>query len=230
MTDDDKDNITFMDLACLFKIAPDTTLERFGAIINASIFDAANISGGLKQKGLINFTAYYPGPNSIAVTDAGKALKDEAEAKSAAVLDELDEEVLKQLSGGTRMPTELQSTLNLRPKDLALRIYKLGRQGLLSYELKNGNVELMLTEQGFFKAEAAHAAPVATGAVQQGVAPKAAGQAPAQGPANAAKADPPGAVKGGRRRTTLLVAVGVIAVVAVIIIFLYGSGLLNLII
>jgi hypothetical protein len=225
MTDDDKDNITFMDLACLFKIAPDTTLERFGTIINASIFDAANISGGLKQKGLIDFTAYYPGPNSIAVTDAGKALKADADAKSTAVLDELDEEVLKQLSGGTRMPTELQSTLNLRSKDLALRIYKLGRQGLLSYELKNGNVELMLTEQGFFKAKAAHAAMGAAGAVPQKAGAQPGGHASAKDPANAAIAAKAGAGKG---RVLILAVVCVVAVAAVALIFLYGSGKLNM--
>ena len=55
------------------------------------------------------------------------------------------------------MPTELQSSLNIRPKDLALRLYKLSRQGLIGYELRNGNVELMLTEQGFLKSKTAQA-------------------------------------------------------------------------
>ncbi len=153
----DEEIITFTDLACLLKITPETTLEKFGSTINASIYDAAQISGTLKQKGLIDFTAYYPGPNSMTITDAGKALKDEAEAKSAETLDNLDEEVLVQLSGGKRMPLELQSSLNIRPKDLALRLYKLSKQGLIGYELRNGNVELMLTEQGFLKAKTAQA-------------------------------------------------------------------------
>ena len=95
----DEEIITFTDLACLLKITPETTLEKFGSTINASIYDAAQISGTLKQKGLIDFTAYYPGPNSMTITDAGKTLKDEAEAKSAETLDKLDEEVLVQLSG-----------------------------------------------------------------------------------------------------------------------------------
>jgi hypothetical protein len=145
------DSINFLDLACLLKIEKDTTLERFGSTINASVFDAANITGSLKQKGLIDFTAYYPGPNSIVVTDAGKQLNVDAEAKAAESLDALDEEILKHMSGGKRFPTELQSTLNVRSKDLAFRLYKLYKQGFLSYELKNGNVELTLTEQGFLK-------------------------------------------------------------------------------
>ncbi len=153
----DPESVNFLDLACLFKIGEDTTLERFGSVINASVFDAANITGSLKQKGLIDFTAYYPGPNSIVVTDAGKKLKADAEAKGAEPLDGLDDEILKQMSGGKRLPAELRSTLNIRAKDLAFRIYKLYKQSLLSYELKNGNVELMLTEQGFLKAKPAQA-------------------------------------------------------------------------
>ena len=152
----DDDGLMFIDLACLLKITPETTLEKFGSTINASIYDAAQISGTMKQKGLIDFTAYYPGPNSMTITDAGKALK--AEAKSAETLDNLDEEILIQLSGGKRLPLELQSTLNLRPKDLTLRLYKLSKQGYIGYELRNGSVELMLTEQGFLKAKAAKAA------------------------------------------------------------------------
>lgn len=149
----DPESVNFLELACLFKITTDTTLERFGGMINASVFDAANITGSLKQKGLIDFTAYYPGPNSIQLTDVGKKLEQDAETKSAEPLDNLDDEILRQLSGGKRYPNELQSTLNVRPKDMAFRIYKLFKQSYLSYELKSGGVDLMLTEQGFLKAK-----------------------------------------------------------------------------
>lgn len=147
----DPENINFLDLACLMKIAPETTLEKFGSLINASVFDAANETGSLKQKGLIDFTAYYPGPNSIVVTDVGKKLKEEAEGKSGGATDSLDEEILRQMSAGKRFPAELASTMNVRSRDLAFRLYKLFKQNFLSFELKNGNVELMLTEQGFLK-------------------------------------------------------------------------------
>jgi hypothetical protein len=59
--------------------------------------------------------------------------------------------ILNQLSGGKRMPMELSSSLNIRSRDLALRLYKLYKQGLVIYELKNGNAELLLTENGFLK-------------------------------------------------------------------------------
>ncbi len=143
------DEITFMDLASMLKITPNTQLEKLGSALNASIFDASNIAGSLKQKGLIEFTANYPGPNTITITDSGKAAMQEADSKSSAPIDVLDESILAQLSGGKRLPAELQNTLNIRPKDLAFRLYKLSKHGLLVYELKNGGVELLLTEQGF---------------------------------------------------------------------------------
>jgi len=147
------EEINFMDLAVLLKITPNTPLERLGGIMNSSIFDASNIAGSMKQKGLIEFTAYYPGPNSINITDAGKALIAEADARAAEPFDQLDGHILQQLSGGKRIPLDLQNTLNLRPKDLALRLYKGGKQGFLIYEIKNGTIDLMLTEKGFLQAK-----------------------------------------------------------------------------
>ncbi len=145
------DEINFMDLACILKITPDTVLEKFGSLINASFFDASNIAGTLKQKGLIDFTSNYPGPNGMVLTDAGKNLINEANTRSAEPFDNLDGTILTQLSAGKRLPNELSTTLNLRPKDLALRLYKLYKQEYMTYELKNGSVDMMLTEKGFLK-------------------------------------------------------------------------------
>ena len=152
------EEVNFLELAALLKVTPNTVLERFGSSINASIFDASNIAGSLKQKGLIDFTAYYPGPNEIVVTEGGKMLIAEAEAKSAQPFDQLDEAILSQLSGGKRIPKDLQNSLNLRPKDLALRLYKLSKQGFMIYELKSGGIDLLLTETGFLKVGAHHPA------------------------------------------------------------------------
>ena len=147
------DEVTFIDLSCLLRITPDTTLEKLGSAINASIFDASNIAGSLKQKGLIDFSAYYPGPNTISVTDAGKALIAESDTKATEPFDDLDDAILIQLSGGKRVPLDLQNTLGVRPKDLALRIYKLEKQGFLTYELKSGTVEILLTAGGFIQSK-----------------------------------------------------------------------------
>ena len=147
------DDITFVDLAVLLKITPNTPMEKLGAALNATIFDASNIAGTLKQKDLINFTANYPGPNYITITDTGKALIAEAESRSSLPLDQLDHSLLAQMSGGRRLLTDLQSTLGIRAKDLAIRLYKLYRQNLIIYELRNGSIELLLTEQGFLQAK-----------------------------------------------------------------------------
>ena len=153
------DEVTFIDLATITRITPDTTLEKLGSIINASIFDASNLAGSLKQKGLIDFMAYYPGPNTIKVTDLGRSLVADADAKAAEPFDSLDHEILKQLSGGKRAPLDLQTSMNVRPKDLALRLYKLSKQGFASYELRSGGSEVSLTETGFLKARAPFASP-----------------------------------------------------------------------
>lgn len=145
--------ISFLDLAVITRITPNTPLEKLGGLINSSIFDASNIAGTLKQKSLIEFSANYPGPNSMNVTEQGNALIREANEHSADSFDKLDETILQHLSGGKRFPSELQTTLNLRPKDLALRIYKESKQGFVTYDIKNGNVELLLTEKGFLKAK-----------------------------------------------------------------------------
>lgn len=141
----------FIDLACLLKISTETQLEKFGSQINASFFDASNIAGTLKQKGLIDFSSTYPGPNVILVTEAGKNYINEANIKAEDAVDMLDDSILNQLSAGKRMPFEVGITLNIRSKDLAMRIYKLSKQGLLVYELRNGNAEIMLTEAGFLR-------------------------------------------------------------------------------
>jgi hypothetical protein len=145
------DEITFLDLSVLMRILPNTPLEKLGGLINSSIFDASNIAGTLKQKSLIEFSANYPGPNAMNITETGNALIREANEHTNDPFDKLDEAILQQLSGGKRTPKDLQSTLNIRSKDLAFRIYKETKQGFVTYEIKNGNVEIMLTEKGFLK-------------------------------------------------------------------------------
>lgn len=182
------DEINFIDLACLLQIKPDMALEKFGSAINASIFDASNLAGTLKQKGLVDFTSYYPGPNTIIITDAGKSLMAEAETRSAEPFDILDETILTQLSTGKKAPIEIQNTLNLRPRDLAMRLYKLYKQGLLIYELKSGTVDLLLTESGFLKTNKPRTQQQASQKPVQQQAPKPTGQ-PQQQPQESAAQD-----------------------------------------
>ena len=106
-------------------------------------------------------------------------------------MDVLDNNILNQLSGGKREPKEMSNSLNLRPKDLALRIYKLNKTGLLVYELKNGLAEISLTEAGYLKVKSEPAQASADAAKPQD-APASADAAKSQsGPAVQDPIDPP---------------------------------------
>ncbi|MDE1869757.1 MAG: hypothetical protein KGH71_02105 [Candidatus Micrarchaeota archaeon] len=210
------EDINFLDMACLLKIGPDTVMEKFGGLINTSFFDASTIAGTLKQKGLIEFTNDYPGPNGILVTAAGKTLLAEAEAKGAEPFDALDSTILVQMSGGKRLPFELANTLNLRGKDLAFRIYKLYKQNFLIYDLKNGGVELLLTEGGFLKVK--EIAPnAAQNVAQQKGSSGSMSQIGKMLQGNAQPQQDPNAKK-GMGRTPLLIVLLIIIVIAALVV------------
>lgn len=143
------DNVTFIDLVALMRITPDSTVERFGGLINSSFFDASNILGTLKQKGLVDFITQFPSQSAITVTDQGKQLIAEVQQKATVPFDKLDMEVLKKISDGNKNLSDLTSSVNVTAKDLAIHLHKLSTQQFLSYELRNGIINLMLTEKGF---------------------------------------------------------------------------------
>lgn len=146
-----QENINFIDLVALMRITPDSTVERFGGLINSSFFDASNILGSLKQKGLVDFVTSFPSQSSISVTEEGKKLIADAQEKAATQFDTLDMEILEQISSGKRNLSDLTAVVNVTSKDLALRLNKLSTQKFLAYELRNGNMGITLTEKGFLK-------------------------------------------------------------------------------
>jgi DNA-binding MarR family transcriptional regulator len=143
------DEINFFDLAALFKIKPDTTMEKFGGMLNSSYFDGANIAATLSQKKLINFNTSLPGQSIITLTEEGKQFIDEANSKAQAEFDHLDFAILVQIANNKKTPSEIGSAVNVRPKDLAIHLYKLAQQDFVSYEFRSGNIFIMLTEKGF---------------------------------------------------------------------------------
>ena len=147
------DEINFLDLVSLTSITPDLVVEKFGGKINSSFFDGSNILGSLRLKGLVDFTANFPGQSVITVTDAGKQLLTDADDKAKTPFDAVDFAMLTQLQGGKRSYADLGSAVNLRPRDLALHLYKMGKQQYIIYEIKNGNVDIMLTEKGLMQAK-----------------------------------------------------------------------------
>ena len=46
---------------------------------------------------------------------------------------------------------ELNQSVNVTQKDFALRIYKLAQNSYLSYDMRNGNISISLTEKGFLQ-------------------------------------------------------------------------------
>ncbi len=143
------DEINFFDLVTLMKIKPGITVERYGGLINSSFFDGAKVLGTLQQKKLISLSTAMPDQNPITVTDVGKQLITEADDRANQEFDHLDLEILVQVSKGKSTPEDLGKTVNVRPKDLAMHLYRLSKQDYVTYELASGTVNIMLTEKGF---------------------------------------------------------------------------------
>lgn len=147
------DEVNLLDLVALSRITPDLVVEKFGGKINSSFFDGSNILGSLRLKNLVDFTANFPVQSTITVTETGKQLLADAAEKAKLPFDQVDLAIITQLQSGKRTYMELGSSLNLRPKDLAFHIYKLGEQQYVAYDIRNGNIEIMLTEKGLMQAK-----------------------------------------------------------------------------
>ncbi len=148
------DEINFFDLASLLKIKPDTTMERFGGMLNSSYFDGANIAATLSQKKLISFNTALPGQSIITITETGKQLIDEANTKANIDFDHLDLAIITQVSNGKTTPADIGAGVNVRPRDLAMHLFKLSQQDFVTYEFRSGAVSVMLTEKGFKQVKA----------------------------------------------------------------------------
>jgi hypothetical protein len=217
------EEVNFLDLAALSRIGPDTVVEKFGGLINSSFFDASNILGTLKLKGLIDFSTMYAGQNAIVVTDQGKQLLGEANAKASQELDPLDTEILARLSRGKMQLQELGGSVNLAQRDLALRVYKLTQQQFASYSIRNGTLDIMLTEKGFLKAKEEQPKPQQA-AQQQQAAPRSSQPEQQAHPAVSSEADEIASLQGMPgmgNQNRMIVAVSVIAVIVIIVAALF---------
>lgn len=147
------EDIDFADLAAISRIGSDTIAEKFGGVINASFFEASNVLGTLKQKGLIDFSISFPGQNAVTLTELGKDIISKAEEKASEPIDYLDVEILTQLYNGKKSLAEIAESVNVTQKDLAFHIYKMAKQQYANYEFRNGKIELSLTDRGFVEAK-----------------------------------------------------------------------------
>jgi hypothetical protein len=142
-------SVGFVELVALTRITPDSTVEKFGSLINSSFFDASNILATLKQKGLVDFVTAFPSQSTLKVTDRGNAFLAEVTARTTEPIDQLDLAILSQLAAGVRILADLGSALNVAQRDLAIHIYKLAAQQDITYELVNASISMYLTEKGF---------------------------------------------------------------------------------
>ncbi|ASI14200.1 putative membrane-associated trancriptional regulator [Candidatus Mancarchaeum acidiphilum] len=143
------DEINFSDLLALKKISADTIVEKFGSTINSSFFDAANILGSLKIKGLVDYGTNTPGQNVISITDVGNKLLGDADIRSKESIDNLDMEIIHQLGAGKRELSDVSNSINVSQTDLAMHLNKLLVNGYADASFRNGVVNINLTDKGF---------------------------------------------------------------------------------
>ena len=92
-----------------------------------------------------------------------------------------------------------------------MRLYKLFKQGYMSYEIKNGNVEILLTEKGFLSTKAADVQAYQQSSQQPSE------QANVQShQATAVETGVPGGARKHAKRTTFAVATIVVIIIAIV--------------
>jgi hypothetical protein len=141
--------LAFLDIAILKKIDSDSSVKKFGSMINTSFFETANLLGTLKIKGYINIEPSVGGISKVMITDAGSSILSVAEQRSKGEVEPLDNAILHAVAGGAREAEQLQHQLNIRSADLAFHLNKLVACGFMDYEVRSAKVYLVLTEMGF---------------------------------------------------------------------------------
>lgn len=141
--------LNFLDIIILKKIDADSSVEKFGSMINTSFFETANLLGTIKIKGYINIESSLGGISKVTMTDAGTSILAMADQRARDQIEPLDNAILHAIAGGVKEMEALRSSLNIRSGDLAYHIHKLVSQGFLDYEVRSAKVNFVLTEQGF---------------------------------------------------------------------------------
>ncbi len=141
--------LNFLDLAVLKKIDAESSVEKFGSMINTSFFETANLLGTIKIKGYVGIESSLGGISRVIVTDAGSSILSVAEQRAQGPIEPLDNAILHAVAGGTKDMDALQSGLNIRSGDLAFHLNKLIAQGFMDCEIRAAKVSFVLTEQGF---------------------------------------------------------------------------------
>lgn len=141
--------LSFLDIAILRKIDAESSVEKFGSMINTSFFETANLLGTTKIKGYIGIESSIGGISKVTITDAGSSILAVADQRSKEPIEPLDNAILHSVAGGARELDALQAMLGIRSADLAYHLNKLIAQNFMDYEMKSAKVYFVLTEMGF---------------------------------------------------------------------------------
>jgi DNA-binding MarR family transcriptional regulator len=144
-----QDELDFLDLVILKKINAESTVEKFGPIINTSFFDAANLLGTMKIKGLVDIAPSVGGISRIVLTTFGEDVLRIAQEKAQGELEAIDEAILHSIASGNKELEKITESLNIRSSDLAYHLNKLVEQNFIDYEVRLAKVFFVLTEKGF---------------------------------------------------------------------------------
>lgn len=145
------EDIDFLDTVLVSRIDKNTTLENFGGKINTSFFEAANLLGRLKVKGLVTFEQTIGGHSPVKLTDKAHTILSLIKEKSEERFDNLDSTILKVVANGADNHIKVEKGINIASFDVALHLNKLYYKGYLDYFIRSGRVTLRLTEKGFAK-------------------------------------------------------------------------------
>lgn len=141
--------LNFLDIVILRKIDAESSVEKFGSMINTSFFETANLLGTVKIKGYLNIESSLGGISQVTITDAGTSILAVADQRAKEPVEPLDNAILHAVAGGARELDALQQALGIRSADLAYHINKMLAQGFMDFEVKSAKVYFVLTEMGF---------------------------------------------------------------------------------
>ncbi len=143
------EDIGFLDVVLISRIDNDTTLENFGGRVNTTYFEAANLMGTLKVKGLVTFEQSVGGQSPVKITDKAKRILGLMNEKSEEQFTDLDTAILRAIASGANNSQKIEEAVNVASFDVALHINKLYVQAFLDYTIRNSVITIRLTEKGF---------------------------------------------------------------------------------
>jgi len=142
-------DINFLDVILISRVDNETTLENYGGKINTSFFEAANLMGLLKVKGLVMFEQSIGGKSPVKLTDKAVTVLNLMKERSEEGITNLDKAILNAIADGATNHIAIESVVNVASFDVALHLYKLYTTSKIEYTISSGKLTIRLTEKGY---------------------------------------------------------------------------------